>query len=213
MAQAGRAAPTVRRVLIGGGAGPKLFAHIAEYGDGWIPIGGAGLADGHPRAAAGRSPRPAAIPTTLEIVPFGSLPDPGKLEHFASIGVTECVFRLPSAGADVVLPILDRWAELISREVPTCRRIQDRIDQAGDQVTRTWAPPRATTSPRWSWRPRRVSTSPLTCTAPGLDHRLGVGPGVHQVGQLEELAEADHVVGDRHLCIARGLAHPGRSGT
>ena len=31
------------RVLIGGAAGPKLFDHIAEYGDGWLPIGGAGV--------------------------------------------------------------------------------------------------------------------------------------------------------------------------
>ena len=30
-------------ILIGGGAGPTLFAHVAEYADGWIPIGGAGL--------------------------------------------------------------------------------------------------------------------------------------------------------------------------
>jgi len=100
-------------VLIGGGAGPKMFAHIAEYADGWIPIGGAGLTTAIPElqravAEAGRDP------AALEIVPFGSLPDPGKLEHFASIGVTECVFRVPSAGAEVVLPILDRWAELIA---------------------------------------------------------------------------------------------------
>jgi len=100
-------------VLIGGGAGPKLFAHIAEYAQGWIPVGGAGLATSIPElqrvvAEAGRDP------STLHIVPFGSLPDPGKLEHFATIGVTECVFRVPSAGADVVLPILDRWAELIA---------------------------------------------------------------------------------------------------
>src|SRR5438105_4519786 len=27
-------------VLIGGAAGPKLFEHVADYGDGWIPIGG-----------------------------------------------------------------------------------------------------------------------------------------------------------------------------
>src|SRR4051794_13966493 len=99
-------------VLIGGGAGPKLFAQIAEYADGWIPIGGAGLSTAIPElqrvvAEAGRDP------STLEIVPFGSLPDPGKLEHFATIGVTECVFRIPSAGADIVLPILDQWAELI----------------------------------------------------------------------------------------------------
>ncbi|MGZ4797591.1 MAG: TIGR03619 family F420-dependent LLM class oxidoreductase, partial [Acidimicrobiia bacterium] len=25
-------------VLVGGAAGPKLFAHVAEYADGWIPI-------------------------------------------------------------------------------------------------------------------------------------------------------------------------------
>jgi probable F420-dependent oxidoreductase len=99
-------------VLVGGGAGPKLFAHVAEYADGWIPIGGAGLTTAIPElqrvvADSGRDP------ATLEIVPFGSIPDRGKLEHFASIGVTECVFRVPSAGADVVLPILDEWAELI----------------------------------------------------------------------------------------------------
>ena len=35
-------------VLIGGAAGPKLFAHIAEYADGWIPIGGAGVREALP---------------------------------------------------------------------------------------------------------------------------------------------------------------------
>ena len=100
-------------VLIGGGSGPKLFAHIAEYAQGWIPVGGAGLSRAIPElqrvvTEAGRDP------STLQIVPFGSLPDPGKLEHFATIGVTECVFRVPSAGADVVLPILDEWAALIT---------------------------------------------------------------------------------------------------
>ena len=101
-------------VLMGGQAGPKLFAHIVEYADGWIPIGGAGLATAIPQlrdafAQGGRDP------DALEVVPFGSLPDPGKLEHFATIGVTECVFRVPSAPADVVLPILDKWAELLPR--------------------------------------------------------------------------------------------------
>jgi probable F420-dependent oxidoreductase len=98
-------------VLHGGAPGPKLFQHIAEYGDGWIPIGGAGLTDAIPRlreavAEAGREP------DALEIVPFGSIPDPGKLDHFERIGVTECVFRLPSAPRDVVLPLLDRQAAL-----------------------------------------------------------------------------------------------------
>jgi len=100
-------------VLHGGAAGPKLFDHIAEYGDGWIPIGGAGLTEAIPRlreevAKAGRDP------DRLEIVPFGSIPDPGKLDHFERIGVTECVFRLPSSPRDVVLPLLDEQAALIT---------------------------------------------------------------------------------------------------
>ncbi len=100
-------------VLLGGGAGPKLFSHIVEYTDGWIPIGGAGLT--------------AAIPTLqqqwtdagrdvgdLHVVPFGSLPSPEKLEHFERIGVTEVVFRLPSADRDTVMPILEQQAELVT---------------------------------------------------------------------------------------------------
>ena len=91
-----------------------MFSHIAEYGDGWIPIGGAGLAEAIPRfraavTAAGRDP------DSMRVVPFGSHPDPDKLEHFARIGVTECVFRLPSAPTEVVLPILDEQARLIGR--------------------------------------------------------------------------------------------------
>lgn len=101
-------------VLIGGGAGPKMFAHLAEYADGWIPIGGAGLTEAIPRykeavAAAGRDPE------AMQIIPFGSLPTAEKLEHFASIGVTECVFRIPSAPTDEVLPVLDDQARLIAQ--------------------------------------------------------------------------------------------------
>ncbi len=100
-------------ILIGGAGGPSLFDHIAEYADGWIPIGGAGIRDKLPRlrdavADAGRDP------ATLQITPFGSHPSAGKLEHFREIGVTEVVFQLPSAPADIVLPILDDQATLLT---------------------------------------------------------------------------------------------------
>jgi probable F420-dependent oxidoreductase len=99
-------------ILLGGAAGPKLFAHIAEYGDGWIPIGGAGVRralDDLRRACddAGRDPE------TVRIVPFGTVPDPGKLDHYASIGIEQVVLRVPSAAAEVVLPLLDQYADLL----------------------------------------------------------------------------------------------------
>ncbi|MBA2282251.1 MAG: LLM class F420-dependent oxidoreductase [Acidimicrobiia bacterium] len=102
-------------VVIGGAAGPKLFHHIAEYAQGWIPIGGAGLRDAIPRLrdAAVEAGRPDDEVGALEIVPMAVQPDAGKLEFYESIGVTEAVFDLPSAPADVVLPVLDRYAALV----------------------------------------------------------------------------------------------------
>ena len=99
-------------VLIGGAPGPKLFAHIAEYADGWIPIGGAGIraALGDLRRACDAVGRDA---DELAIVPFGTVPDPRKLEYYAGLGITEVVLRVEGGGAETVLPILDEYAALI----------------------------------------------------------------------------------------------------
>jgi probable F420-dependent oxidoreductase len=97
------------RILIGGAAGPRLFAHIAEYADGWMPIGGAGLKAALPDLRRALEER-GRDPAQLHVVPMGVLPDPGKLAHYASIGVTEAVLRLPSAPRDAVLPVLDEYA-------------------------------------------------------------------------------------------------------
>lgn len=99
-------------ILIGGAPGPKLFAQIAEYADGWIPIGGAGVAGALAdlrRAWADADRDPAA----LRVVPFGTFPDEGKLAYYASIGATEVVLRIPSGTRDEVLPVLDRYAAWI----------------------------------------------------------------------------------------------------
>jgi probable F420-dependent oxidoreductase len=101
-------------VLVGGAPGPKLFEHIAEFGDGWIPVGGAGVAAAAAdlRAAAERVGRD---PDELSVVPFGTLPDAGKLEYYASLGITETVLRLPSAGRDEVLATLDSFLPFLAR--------------------------------------------------------------------------------------------------
>src|SRR5690606_17726799 len=65
-------------ILLGGAAGPRLFAHLAEWADGWMPIGGAGLREALPHLrdafrARGRDP------AGLRIVPIGVLPSAAKL--------------------------------------------------------------------------------------------------------------------------------------
>jgi probable F420-dependent oxidoreductase len=100
-------------VLIGGGGGPVLFAHIAEYADGWMPIGGRGLTQSLPelRAAAEQAGRD---PDGLQVVPFGTLPNQGKLDHYATLGITEVVLQLPSAPADTVMKVLDGYVEFVT---------------------------------------------------------------------------------------------------
>ena len=101
-------------VYIGGGAGPKMFAAVAEYADGWLPIGGAGVraALGELRAACEDRGRD---PGELDVIPFGTLPDAGKLGYYAELGITEVVLRLPSAPRDEVLPVLDDFAHFIDQ--------------------------------------------------------------------------------------------------
>lgn len=98
------------RTLVGGAAGPKLFAHISEFADGWLPIGGRGLTESLPLlravwADAGRDP------AALEVVPYAVQPSPGKLAHYAELGVEEVVVQLPPAGEQEVLRLLDAYAE------------------------------------------------------------------------------------------------------
>lgn len=97
-------------IYVAGGGGPKLFANAAEWADGWIPIGGRGVREKLPalRAAlegAGRDP------DAFRVIPFGSLPDPGKMEHFAKLGIDEVVLGVDPGGRDEVLPVLDRYAK------------------------------------------------------------------------------------------------------
>jgi probable F420-dependent oxidoreductase len=96
--------------VIVGGNGPHTLRRVIDYGDEWMPIVGrgqpieerfgelAGLAQ-----AAGRPP----IPITV----WGVRPDPQAIDHFASLGVSRCVFGLPAADADEVLPRLKHHAE------------------------------------------------------------------------------------------------------
>lgn len=102
-------------VLIGGSAGPKMFAAVVDYADGWMPIGGRGLAQNLPvlKAAfedAGRDP------ATLRVVPFGTEPTPGKMEYYRELGIEEVVLNVPSGTREEILPVLDDYAQYLTGE-------------------------------------------------------------------------------------------------
>jgi alkanesulfonate monooxygenase SsuD/methylene tetrahydromethanopterin reductase-like flavin-dependent oxidoreductase (luciferase family) len=100
------------RTLVGGGATDAVFAAVAEWADGWIPIGGRGLGEALPRLharveAAGRDPRDVCV------IPFGTIADQGKLEHYAGLGVDEVVLRVRAGAAPEVRAQLEGLASIV----------------------------------------------------------------------------------------------------
>jgi probable F420-dependent oxidoreductase len=106
-------------VLVGGAATPTVFAHIAEFGQGWVPTGGRALADGVPRlrervAEAGRDPG------DVEVVPFvtAAQADHRRIDALERAGATEIAFDIQPADGQTVRGELDRLAELIGQRRP-----------------------------------------------------------------------------------------------
>ncbi len=99
-------------VLLGGGATDTVFEAICAWADGWLPIGGAGLAEALPRLWA-TAERRGRDPSSLQVVPFGTVPNEAKLERYASLGLKEVVLRVRSGPAAEVLGELDRHARFL----------------------------------------------------------------------------------------------------
>jgi len=101
------------RTLIGVGARESVFGAVVAFADGWLPIGGGGLREALPRLAshaeaAGRDP------ASLSVVPFGTLADQGKLEHYARLGIDEVVLRVRAGDPAAVRAQLEAMAPLVA---------------------------------------------------------------------------------------------------
>jgi probable F420-dependent oxidoreductase len=100
-------------VLIGGD-GPHALQRVVEYGDGWIPIPVVLQSPLSERIAeltrlaaeAGRGRIPVSV--------WGTPSRPEVIQHYADLGVERCVFLLPPAPREQVVPLLDRYAEAAS---------------------------------------------------------------------------------------------------
>jgi probable F420-dependent oxidoreductase len=100
------------RTLVGGGARDSVFAAVVAYADGWLPIGGGGLSEAIPRLRAWAE-EAGRDPDSLCVVPFGTIADKGKLEHYARLEVDEVVLRVNAGDESSVHSQLDALAPLV----------------------------------------------------------------------------------------------------
>jgi probable F420-dependent oxidoreductase len=96
-----------------GGAFPHGARRAIRYGNGWIPTAGRGdISEVLPKfrdmaQQAGRDP------ASIEITLFGLGADLDRIKRFAETGITRVVPMFPAEKADKVLPLIDRWTEIM----------------------------------------------------------------------------------------------------
>ena len=107
------------KVLLGASS-RWAYPRIAEYCDGWFPIhqdsarasaqGALDYADGIKQTR--EAWRAAERQGDPDFSIFGMGPDRARAEQLIDMGFNRVIFALPSADADGVLPLLDRYAEI-----------------------------------------------------------------------------------------------------
>lgn len=101
-------------VIMGGAAGPKTAAHIAEFCDGWMPIGGRHALGGWAEVekaceAIGRDPK------SVELSVFGAKGEAEALDDLAAQGVVRAIFTLPQGPRDEVMAAIEQYATLVGK--------------------------------------------------------------------------------------------------
>ena len=103
-------------VIMGGALGPKTAGHVAEFCEGWMPIGG-GMHDIEGGLKELKKACDAIGRDISEIelgVFFGLVFDESSVAPLEDLGVKRVILPLPPAGADEVLPKLAEYAKYIS---------------------------------------------------------------------------------------------------
>ncbi len=106
-------------IMIGGGK--AVLAEVVRWADGWAPIEG-------PMPVLKLKVRMAAMaeevgrdPSTIAVHVSYATPTHENLDTYVDAGIDGVAFQLPAAGAEVVLPLLDRLAPLVERYSPATR--------------------------------------------------------------------------------------------
>ncbi len=99
-------------IILGGTAGPKTAADIAEFCDGWMPIGARTLDKGWKEIVTACE----AIdrdPSTVELGIFAAPPNQDELDSLAERGVKRAIFALPQGPEAEVMEALDKLTPFV----------------------------------------------------------------------------------------------------
>jgi probable F420-dependent oxidoreductase len=101
-------------IIMGGAIGPKTCAHVVEFCDGWMPIGGMmNIEKGWKMLEQGCKDAGRDI-KTLDLGIFYGMPVPitsDELKAYADMGASRVILGLPSAPESKVMPMLDEYAK------------------------------------------------------------------------------------------------------
>ena len=101
-------------VIMGGAAGPKTAAHVAEFCDGWMPLGGLYDFEGGLKQIQTACENIGRDPASVHLGMFFAMaPETDQVKALEAQNVKRAILPLPPADADTVLPILDDYAKLI----------------------------------------------------------------------------------------------------
>ena len=94
------------------GANSKwVFDRIADYADGWMPIGG--LGSGNMERLQEAMAKQDRRVEDLDLALFGSPVQAEQVQGRIDQGFDHIIFNVPSETADTVLPLLDRYAGIV----------------------------------------------------------------------------------------------------
>jgi probable F420-dependent oxidoreductase len=101
-------------VIVGGGF-PQGARRALRYGQGWIPIAGRTPIEDSIRAFHQMAAEAGRDLAEVPVSTFGITEDLAEIRRYRDLGVSRMVVSLDSEKEDKILPILDRWAQIIRK--------------------------------------------------------------------------------------------------